>query len=178
MAWESLVPEAYVHFQAEGKTGIDLVKEGYNNVLVTRTFSKAYALAGLRCGYGIGHPDIMKKISKFGCGPTSANMAGFGAAIASLNDHEHLARSRKFVSDSRAFYEKNFKELGIPFVSGPPIFILAEFGNRTTAIRDVLRAKNIFVRDGVEWGLPNHIRISYGREEENRAFFREIINLI
>ena len=57
-----VIDEAYVHFQADGKTGIDLVKEGYGNVLVTRTFSKAYALAGLRCGYGIGHPDIMKKL--------------------------------------------------------------------------------------------------------------------
>ena len=173
-----VIDEAYVHFQGEGKTGIDLVKEGYSNVLVTRTFSKAYALAGLRCGYGVGHPDIMKKISNFGCGPTSTNMAGFGAAIASLSDHAHLQKSRKFVSDSRAYYEKNFRALGIDYVSGPPIFILAEFGKRTTAIRDALREKKVFVRDGVEWGLPNHIRISYGFEEENKIFFNEIKKLI
>jgi histidinol-phosphate aminotransferase len=173
-----VIDEAYVHFQGEGKTGIDLVKEGYSNVLVTRTFSKAYALAGLRCGYGVGHPDIMKKISKFGCGPTSTNMAGFGAAIASLSDHAHLQKSRKFVSDSRAYYEKNFRALGIDYVSGPPIFILAEFGKRTTAIRDALREKKVFVRDGVEWDMPNHIRISYGFEEENKTFFKEIKRLL
>ena len=173
-----VIDEAYVHFQPEGKTGIDLVKEGYGNVLITRTFSKAYALAGLRCGYGVGHPDIMKKIAKFGCGPTSTNMAGFGAAIASLKDHAHVERSRKFVSESRGFYEKKFRGLGIPYVSGPPIFILAEFGNRTTVIGDELRKKHIFVRDGVEWGMPNHIRISYGLEAENQAFFRELKNLL
>ena len=173
-----VIDEAYVHFQADGKTGIDLVKEGYRNVLTTRTFSKAYALAGLRCGYGIGHPDIMKKIAEFGCGPTSTNMAGFGAAIASLRDQAHLERSRKFVSKARTFYEKNFRELGISYVSGPPIFILAEFGKRTTAIRDELRKKKIFVRDGVEWALPDHMRISYGHEKENQAFFRELKNLI
>ncbi len=173
-----VIDEAYVHFQPEGKTGIDLVKDGHNNVLVTRTFSKAYALAGLRCGYGVGHPDIMKKIANFGCGPTSTNMAGFGAAIASLKDHAHLERSRKFVSESRGYYEKKFGGLGIPYVSGPPIFILAEFGNRTTAIRDELRKKHIFVRDGVEWGLPNHIRISYGLEAQNQAFFRELTKIL
>ena len=173
-----VIDEAYVHFQADGKTGIDLVKEGYGNVLVTRTFSKAYALAGLRCGHGIGHPDIMRKIAEFGCGPTSTNMAGFGAAIASLKDQAHLERSRKFVSKARSFYEKNFRELGISYVSGPPIFILAEFGKKTTAIRDELRKKKIFVRDGVEWALPDHIRISYGYEKDNQAFFSELKNLI
>ena len=173
-----VIDEAYVHFQPDGKTGIDLVKEGYRNVLTTRTFSKAYALAGLRCGYGVGHPDIMKKIAEFGCGPTSTNMAGFGAAIASLKDQSHLERSRSFVRQARTYYEKNFRELGISYVSGPPIFILAELGKRTTAIRDELRKKKIFVRDGVEWALPDHIRISYGHEKENRAFFRELKKLI
>ncbi|NKB36967.1 MAG: aminotransferase class I/II-fold pyridoxal phosphate-dependent enzyme [Gammaproteobacteria bacterium] len=173
-----VIDEAYVHFQKEGKSGIDLVKEGYNNVLVTRTFSKAYALAGLRCGYGIGHPDIMKKISNFGCGPTSTNMAGFGAAIASLADDAHLQRSRKFVSDTRKFYQTQFSRLGITTLSGPPIFIMAEFGDRTSEISAELRKQKIYVRDGKEWALPNHIRISYGYEQENQAFFRAIKKLI
>ena len=105
-------------------------------------------------------------------------MAGFGAAIASLKDQAHLQRSRNFVNEARAFYEKNFRELGISYVSGPPIFIMAELGNRTTAIRDELRKKKIFVRDGVEWSLPDHMRISYGHEKENQAFFRELKKLI
>ncbi len=172
------IDEAYVHFQTEGKTGIDLVKEGYRNVLTTRTFSKAYALAGLRCGYGIGHPDIMNKIAEFGCGPTSTNMAGFGAVIASLKDTAHLERSRNFVTEARTFYEKNFRELGISYMSGPPNFILAELGDRKTAIRDGLRKKKIFVRDGVEWALPDHIRISYGYEKDNQVFFRELKKII
>lgn len=173
-----VIDEAYIHYQSGGKTGIDLVKEGHRNVLTTRTFSKAYALAGLRCGYGIGHPDIMKKIAGFGCGPTSTNMAGFGAAIASLGDPSHLERSRNFVRAARTFYENKFRELGITYVSSPTIFILAEFGKRTTAIRDELRNKRIFVRDGVEWALPGHIRISYGHEKENQAFFRELRKLV
>lgn len=173
-----VIDEAYIHYQPGGKTGIELVKEGYGNVLTTRTFSKAYALAGLRCGYGIGHPDIMKKIAEFGCGPTSTNMAGFGAAIASLGDSAHLERSREFVRKARTFYEKQFLELGIACVSGPSIFVLAEFAGRATAIRDELRKKKIFVRDGAEWALPDHIRISYGHEKENQAFFRELRKLV
>ena len=120
----------------------------------------------------------MKKIAEFGCGPTSTNMAGFGAAIASLGDSAHLERSRNFVRAARAFYEKQFRELGIACVSGPSIFILAEFAGRATAIRDELRKKKIFVRDGAEWALPDHIRISYGYEQENQAFFRELGKLV
>ena len=75
-----VIDEAYADYHPDGwKTGIDLLKAGYDNVLVTRTFSKAHALAGLRCGYGLGHPDILRKIARFGCGPGSTNMVAFGA---------------------------------------------------------------------------------------------------
>jgi histidinol-phosphate aminotransferase len=166
-----VIDEAYIDLAPPEKTGIDLVREGYSNVLVTRTFSKAYAMAGLRCGYGIGHPDIMKIISRYGCGPTSTNMAGFGAMAASLEDKAHLQRSREFAKKTRALFESNFKAMGIPYLSGPTLFIMAEFGNRVEAINKELRKRKIFVRPGGEWDLPEHIRISYGHEHEVMAFF-------
>jgi histidinol-phosphate aminotransferase len=173
-----IVDEAYIHFQEGAPTGLGLLQEGYDNVLVTRTFSKAYALAGLRCGYGVGHPDIMSRISQFGCGPTSTNMAGFGAVAVSIGDEDQLRRSRKYIGDTRAFYEKNFRELGLAYASGPPNFILVDLGEQAKAVADELRERNIFVRYAGEWALPHHIRVSYGMEDENRKFFEVLRSII
>jgi histidinol-phosphate aminotransferase len=166
-----VLDQAYADYETDGRSGIDLLKEGYSNVLVTRTFSKAYALAGLRCGYGLAHPDILNEIRKYGCGPGSINMAAFGAVLGSLDDPEHAARSRSYVQQTRAYYEQQFDDLGLAVVSGPPPFILVELGERSKPVYDELRQKNIFTSHGNGWNLPDHLRISYGREHENEAFF-------
>ncbi len=173
-----LIDEAYIHFLPDGKTGIDLLKAGYTNLLVTRTFSKAYALAGLRVGYGLGHPDIMKKIAAFGCGPTSTNMAGYGAAVASLEDDAHVERSRKYVQKARAFFENQFRQMGLGYISGAPTFILVDIGDKANDVREALVRRKIYVRKGEEWDLPRHLRVSYGLDEEHRAFFAALKELL
>lgn len=166
-----VLDQAYVDYSTDQRSGLDLLKEGYSNVLVTRTFSKAYALAGLRCGYGLAHPDILKEINKFGCGPASINMAVFGAVLGSLDDPEHAERSRSYVHETRAYYENEFDALGLKVVAGPPPFILVELNKRAQAVYDELRAQKIYVTHGNSWHMPDHVRISYGREHENKAFF-------
>ncbi|MBT5073296.1 MAG: aminotransferase class I/II-fold pyridoxal phosphate-dependent enzyme [Kordiimonadaceae bacterium] len=173
-----IVDGAYTDFQDVDKDGIDLIKGGHKNILVTRTFSKIYAMAGLRCGYGIGHPDVMKKISRFGCGPTSTNMAGFGAMAASVGDTDHVKKSRDFVSRARAYYSSECDKLGLSYMAGPPNFFLAETGEYTDAIAAELRAQKIFVRPGAEWGMPNHTRISYGLDHENQTFFAALKEIL
>lgn len=173
-----VVDEAYVHFQEPGPTGIDLLRDGYDNVLVTRTFSKAYALAGLRSGYGIGHPDIMRRIGALGCGPTSTNMAGFGAVAASIGDEEQVRRSRRYANETRAFYENGFDALGLPYVSGPPNFILVELGDEAQSVTAELRNRKIFVRHGNEWALPRHVRVSYGQPAENEKFIETLRRIV
>jgi len=173
-----VIDEAYIHFMDNGATGIDLLKDGRKNVLVTRTFSKAYALAGLRIGYGLGHPDVMTQIARFGCGPTSTNMAGFGAAAASLEDDTHVRKSRDYIQKTRATYESAFREMGLATISGAPPFILVELGDRAREIRDALVKQKIFVRYGAEWDFPSNLRVSYGLEEENRAFLEALAKLL
>jgi histidinol-phosphate aminotransferase len=173
-----IIDGAYRDFQQDGRDEIELIKEGYENILITRTFSKIYAMAGLRAGYGIAHPKIIKKISRFGGGPTSTNMAGFGAMAASLGDKEFVQKSRNFVTNSRKFYEKELAAIGINTIAGPPIFILAETGENTQSISDELREQKIFVRPGGEWGMPNHMRISYGLRHENETFIAALSDII
>ncbi|MBT5187263.1 MAG: aminotransferase class I/II-fold pyridoxal phosphate-dependent enzyme, partial [Kordiimonadaceae bacterium] len=173
-----IVDGAYRDFQEDGRDEIDLIKNGNKNILVTRTFSKIYAMAGLRAGYGIAHPDIIKELSKFGGSPTSTNMAGFGAMAASLGDMDHVRKSREFIGKARTYYETEFDKLGIAHLAGPTNFFLAETGENTVQIANELRRRKIFVRAGGEWGMPNHTRISYGLDHENEIYFKALKEII
>ena len=174
-----VLDEAYAEYLPEGwKTGIDLLKEGYDRVLVTRTFSKAHGLAGLRCGYGLGHPDILKTIRHFGCGPASISIAVFGAVQGALADPEHAVRSRTYVENCRRYYQKHFSAMGLKTASGVPPFMMVALGDRTADIHAELKNRNIFVGNGKSWNAPEYLRVSYGREEENAAFFKELKKIL
>jgi len=113
-------------------------------------------MAALRCGYGVGHPDIMKKIAPFGAGYSSLNIGAYGAFLATLQDHEHLARSREFAKEVTAFYKQNCNQLGLRFVTGPVDlpYILIELGNQTNSIQEELERRKIFVKKGEFWAHP------------------------
>jgi histidinol-phosphate aminotransferase len=174
-----VIDQAYADYLPNGKTGIDLIREGHRNVLVTRTFSKAHALAGLRCGYGIGHPDILKEIAKFGCGPGSINMAVFGAVQGSLEDPEHIERARTHVQSVRTYFDQQCRTLGLEMVAGVSPFALIGVGEgRGKLVQDELRKRKIFINDGAHWHLPQFIRVSYGRDNENQIFFSALTSIM
>jgi histidinol-phosphate aminotransferase len=174
-----VIDEAYADYLPDGwGTGIDLIKAGYENVLVTRTFSKAHGMAGLRSGYGIGHPGILKTITKFGCGPESTNIVAFGAVQGALSDIEHARRTRAYVQKTRGIYQQQCKRLGLKTVSGPSPFMLIKTGEKTDNIHQALKSRKIIVGNGKTWNVPNYLRLSYGRENENQAFFTELEKLL
>jgi histidinol-phosphate aminotransferase len=135
-------------------------------------FSKAQAMAGLRVGYGLAHPDILAKIMKFGCGPASISMVAFGAVQGALQDIEHSKRSRAHVENCRAYFEGEAANLGIETVSGVPPFILFEMAGRGKDIVAELRKRKILINHAATWNMPDYIRISYGLQSENEAFFK------
>ncbi|MBT8078482.1 MAG: aminotransferase class I/II-fold pyridoxal phosphate-dependent enzyme [Gammaproteobacteria bacterium] len=173
-----VLDQAYVDYQADAPTGIDLLKEGYKNVLVTQTFSKAHALAGLRCGYGAAHPDILKAIAGLGCGPASVNMAAYGAVLGALSDLEHAGRSREYVQECRKYLKRECDRLGLNSVAGPSPFVLIELGDRSDAIHQALLERKIFVTHGSTWQVPDYLRVSYGLESENEAFIAALRSLV
>jgi len=175
-----IIDEAYAQFNPEQRTGIDLVKEGYHNVLVTRTFSKAWGLAALRCGYGIGHPDVLKKIAEHGCDAASLNIGGYSALQAALGEPQQVDRARAYSDEVSAFFKQQSEKMGLTLVTGPLAlpFFLFDLGENAAAIAKKLRAKNVFVRHVGSWGLPHHIRVSWALEEDNHKFFRELKALV
>ena len=170
--------QAYIDYQEDGPTGMDLLKKGYKNVLVTQTFSKSHALAGLRCGYGAAHPDILESIGNFGCGPAAVNRAAYGACLGALSDLDHARRSRSYTQKARAFYLDNCAQLGLNATAGPSPFVLIQLGDRTTEIHDELTRREIFVTHGSTWQAPDYLRVSYGLESENEAFMSALKSII
>ncbi len=140
--------------------------EDFPNLVVTRTFSKIYGLAGIRIGYGLADPgitDILNRIRQ----PFNVNSLALVAAEASLKDKEHVSRSRDMNNRELHRLAAACKELGIPSLPSIGNFILADFGRPALPIFESLLHEAIIVRPVGNYGLPNHLRITIGRPEEN-----------
>jgi len=139
----------------------------YNNLLTLKTFSKVYGLAGLRIGHGIGHPTLVAEMNKLRT-PFNVTSVGQAAALAALDDAEHVRRS---VTMNRAERTRLMEELGksgLRAVASETNFLFVPVtGMDAKALCDELLKEGVIVRPMGWMGFPNAIRISVGNEEEN-----------
>jgi histidinol-phosphate aminotransferase len=138
----------------------------YNNLLTLRTFSKVYGLAGLRIGYGIGHPTLVAEMNKLRT-PFNVTSVGQAAALAALGDADHVRRS---VDTNRVQRRRLFEELtalGIKAIPSETNFVFLEIGPEAKHICDELLAAGVIVRPLGWMGFPEAMRISVGSPEEN-----------
>jgi len=165
-----LIDEAYRHFIAaeHPKSGIDLVQEGAN-VIVTRTFSKAYGLAGMRLGYGIAKAEIIDKLRPFSMRGLGINQAVYGAAMLCLDDQEHVARYVKLSAEGREYYYREFDSLGLKYIRSFTPFLMVDVKQDSEQMVKKLANKKIYIRKGKDWDMPTFLRISMGTMTEDRA---------
>lgn len=142
------------------------VRAGKKNIILLRTFSKAYGLAGLRIGYGIGHPELIGLLNKVRQ-PFNVNAMAQAAALAALDDITHVVETREMVEEGIRFFERELPELGIETVPTGANFILCKTGNGRTVFHE-LQKRKVIVRPMDAYGLPEHIRITIGSMEQNR----------
>lgn len=158
------IDEAYIEFAGLPIDSVKFVKEG-KNVVVLRTFSKAYGLAGARCGYAITSPEIADLLNK-ARSPFNVNSFAQVGALAALDDKEHIARSVTMVAEGRRQYETFFNRKGLEFVPSHTNFILVNVGNGVDVFRKAL-AQGVIMRPMAAYGLPQYIRITIGNSQEN-----------
>ncbi len=156
--------EAYLDFAEVKPDTLRYVKQG-KNVILLRTFSKAYGLAGLRLGYGITTPAIADLLNK-ARSPFNVNLIAQAAALAALDDCEHLANSVQMVREGRLQYELAFRAWGVDYIPSHTNFILARVGNGRECFEKAL-ARGVILRPMGAYGLPEHIRITIGTKAEN-----------
>jgi histidinol-phosphate aminotransferase len=161
-----LVDEAYIHF-SDGVSAIDLVKAG-RDVIVLRTFSKIYGMAGIRCGVAIGRPDLLEKLENYG-GWSAMPITAVAAGTASLK-HEHLVPERKQLN--AAIRQKTFDWLdrrGYSYTPSQSNCFMLDAKRPTKEVIDAMAARNVYI--GRPWPVwPTHVRITVGTQPEMEAF--------
>ena len=159
--------EAYIEFLDEPFDLLPMIRSGQvPNLLLMRTFSKIYGLAGLRLGYGIGHPDLIAALEKIRQ-PFNINSLIQAGAIAALDDEEHISRTRRNNAEGLRLYENAFRELKLTFVPSSANFILVRVGDGQKVFAE-LQKLGVIVRPMAGYQLPEWIRISIGSPAENQ----------
>ncbi len=138
----------------------------YNNILTLRTFSKVYGLAGLRIGYGIGHPTLVAEMNKLRT-PFNVTSVGQAAAIAALDDADHVQRSVEINRSERKRLFEGLKKIGLTPVESETNFLFVPIGPSAKALCDELLNEGVIVRPLAWMGFPEAIRISIGSPAEN-----------
>ncbi len=144
-------------------------------VVVLRTFSKTYGLAGLRLGYAIARPAGIQLLERFRQ-PFNVNAMAQAAAVAALEDEAFLEETRRTVREGRAWMERALHEAGFETVPSEANFLLVKTGAGRETFQALMRER-IIVRPLDAYGLPDHIRVTIGRPEENRRFVEALAGL-
>jgi histidinol-phosphate aminotransferase len=147
--------------------------EKYPRLLVTRTFSKAYGLAGLRVGYGIASEGIISKLEPLR-EPFNNNIVAQGAAAAALTDQEFIDRCRTDNRKGMEMYYDLCEETGLEYFPSQGNFIVIDFGIDGDEVFQYLLSKGYIVRSGKALGYPTAVRITIGTPEQNRGLIETI----
>ncbi len=140
--------------------------EKYPNLIVTRTFSKIHGLAALRIGYGISSPmaaDLMNRVRQ----PFNVNSLAMAAAEAALKDQEFTTTSREMNQTGKKYLQDGLDQLGVAYISSAANFLCVDVGMESMQVYQALLNKGVIVRPVLEYGLPQHLRITVGLPEEN-----------
>ncbi|MFC3041711.1 histidinol-phosphate transaminase [Virgibacillus xinjiangensis] len=169
---------AYSHYAtAEDYTdGVEYVQAGYP-IIALQTFSKIYGLAGVRVGFGAAPDYVIQTILKVK-EPFNVNALAQAAAAAAIRDEEHVEASREMNSTGGDQLYHLFNELGLSYIETQANFILVKFGPDAKRIHDELLTKGVIVRYGNTWGMPEHVRVSIGTQEENQFFIDALQSIL
>jgi histidinol-phosphate aminotransferase len=165
-----VLDEAYNEYLTPDLRGdsVKLLKR-HPNLVITRTFSKAYGLAGLRVGYALAHPsvaDVMNRVRQ----PFNVNSLALVAATAALDDMEFVARSYALNLQGMKQIEEGARGLGLNYIPSHGNFITVQVGKAAEIYKRLLR-RGVIVRPvGGGYGLPEHLRVTIGTTEENERF--------
>ncbi len=140
----------------------------YPNLLISRTFSKAYGLAGLRVGYGLAQPEVADLLNRVRQ-PFNVSGVALAAAEAALDDDDFVALSFEFNRRGLTQLMAGFERLGLDYISSFANFICVRVGDAAAVNRSLLR-QGVIVRPVANYGLPEHLRVSVGLESENQRF--------
>jgi histidinol-phosphate aminotransferase len=143
--------------------------DDFPNLVVTRTFSKAYGLAALRVGYGLSHPDLADLLNRVRQ-PFNVDSFAQAAALAALDDRDYLRRSVELNDRGMQQLVAGVQRLGLGFIPSAGNFLTIDLGREAAPVDQALLRLGVVTRPIANYGLPNHLRVSIGLPEENARF--------
>ena len=167
--------EAYYEFvdSVEYPDSLRYVREGRKNVMVLRTFSKVYGIAGIRLGYGMAFPEVMAALQAVR-ESFPVNRLAQAAGLAALEDREFLERTVEMNCAGRLYLYQEFERLGLPYLRSHANFVLAKIGPPAGHVYETLLRQGIIVRPCTSYELPEHLRITVGTAEQNARLIRTL----
>ncbi len=167
--------EAYFEFAPpDFPKSLNLLQQR-KDMIVTRTFSKAYGLAGLRIGYGITSAKIAKSLNKVR-EPFNVNRFAQVAALAALRNKTFVKNTVEFINREKNYIYHNLDKLGLFYVRSSTNFILIKFGKGTGKLYQYMLKNGIIIRDLKGWGLNNFFRVTVGTQTQNKEFIKLLVN--
>jgi histidinol-phosphate aminotransferase len=172
-----VLDEAYVEFldAADIAPSVAWLAE-FPNLIVTRTFSKAYGLAGLRVGYALAHPhvaDLLNRVRQ----PFNVNSLALAAAAAALEDAAFLAEAKRVNDAGMAQLTEGFRQLDLDWIPSAGNFVCVRVGDAGAVFQALLR-KGVIVRPVANYGMPEYLRVSIGLPEQNDRFLTALTEIL
>lgn len=170
--------QAYLEYvtDPEHPDGWDYIEKGLP-VIALRTFSKIYGLAGLRIGYGIAPADLIQDLNRVR-DPFNVNAMSQSAAMAALDDHEHLDQSRKLVIDGRKQLSEGLAEMDLRPIPDQANFCFLDLKMDSKKVFNAMLQRGVIIRTGDIFGFPTYIRVTYGTSEQNERFLTALKEVI
>jgi len=169
-----VLDEAYFEYMPDDlKPDTQSLLNQYKNLIITRTFSKIYGLAGLRIGYSISHPDIADMLNRVRQ-PFNTNMPAQAAALAAIKDEAHVADSARSNMQGLKFYAQAFAELGLNFIPSIANFIAVDLNKEAMPVYDALLKEGVIVRPVANYNMPQHLRITVGTQQQNERVINSL----
>ncbi len=170
--------EAYCEFvEAEDfPDGMSLIDE-YPNLVIFRTFSKMYGLAGLRIGYLAANLPLVQ-IIRSTCIVYSVNTVAQEAAVAAVGDDDHILRTRRMVREGKEFLRKELMILGLPFITGEGNFMMIKLPMSDTLAYRKLMTQGVMVRTMTGFRFPNYIRVTISGMDAMSAFINALTHIL
>ena len=165
--------EAYYEYVTEPDfmDTVDLVRQGVRNVVVLRTFSKIYGLAGLRVGYAVAHENVIASIERVR-EPFNVNILAQAAGTAAINDEAHVKASRELNEVGKSYLYREFQAMGLRYYPTQANFIWVDTGKNSKELFGRLLQKGVIIRTGDIFGWDSFIRVTIGLPEQNERFIR------
>ncbi len=173
-----VLDEAYGDFVEEAfyPNGLDYIRER-EQVIVLRTFSKVYGLAGLRIGFALGREDLVDCLYQVR-DPFPVHRLAQVAAVAALNDEDHAIRSIQLVYQGKRYLYKELNRLGLFYVPSQANFIFIDFEKDSGEIFQALLKEGVIIRPGKVWGYPTFARVTIGKMEDNHRFIKALKKIL